>query len=319
MTVEADQAYPAKDTRVSPGSRKRRSTRGPRANVIIGGSIVCAVLLLALVSLVWLPYDPNHAVPSERLQGSSWQHLFGTDRYGRDVFSRITAGSRITLFVGVVAVTISALFGVPLGIAAGIRRGWLDTLIMRGADILLAFPALLLAIVCGAVFGPSTLTAMIAIGIAGIPAFARVARAGTLQVMTQDYIRAARLAHQPIAIPHVLPNIMALIIVQATVAFALAILAEAALSFLGLGTPPPDPSWAECCNPPKPPWALPLILLSGRDWPSRSPFWDVTSWETVCVTFWIPPPNGGHDDSSQRPEPQRGRYCAQRELPDSAR
>lgn len=220
-----------------------KGSRVKHANVIIGGSIVCAVIVLALVSLVWLPYDPNHAIPAERLQTSSWHHLMGTDRYGRDVFSRIMAGSRITLFVGVVAVAISGLVGVPLGIAAGIRRGWLDALIMRGSDVLLAFPALLLAIVCGAVFGPSTLTAMIAIGVAGIPAFARVARAGTLQVMTQDYIRAARLAKQPIALPHVLPNIMALIIVQATVAFALAILAEAGLSFLGLGTPPPDPSW----------------------------------------------------------------------------
>ncbi len=212
----------------------------------IGAVIVALVVLTALVSLAWTPYDPVHAVPAERLLGSSPEHLMGTDRYGRDVFSRILAGSRITLFVGLVAVGISLLVGVPLGIWAGMRRGWTETLIMRGADIMLAFPALLLAIIAGAVFGPSTLTAMIAIGVAGVPGFARVARAGTMQVMTQDYIASARVSRVPglvVAGRHVLPNIGAVIIIQASVAFALAILAEAALSFLGLGTAPPDPSW----------------------------------------------------------------------------
>lgn len=212
----------------------------------IGAVIVGVTVLLALVSLVWTPYDPVHAVPADRLLGSSAEHLMGTDRYGRDVFSRIMAGAQITLFVGLVAVGISALVGVPLGILAGMRRGWAETLIMRGMDLMLAFPALLLAIVAGAAFGASTSTAMIAIGIAGIPGFARVARAGTLQVMTQDYIASARVSRVPgvvIAQRHVLPNIAGVIIVQASVAFALAILAEAALSFLGLGTSPPDPSW----------------------------------------------------------------------------
>ena len=212
----------------------------------VGLVLVAGVVLLALVSLAWTPSDPLHAVPEERLAGSSAQHLLGTDRYGRDVASRIMAGSRITLFVGLIAVSISAVAGTALGIWAGMRKGWLDTIIMRGNDILLSFPALLLAIVAGAAFGASTTTAMIAIGISGIPGFARVARAGTLQVMTQDYISAARVSQvsEPlIAWRHVLPNIMGLLIVQATVAFALAILAEAALSFLGLGTPPPEPSW----------------------------------------------------------------------------
>lgn len=212
----------------------------------IGALIVGATVLLALVSLAWTPHDPVNAMPYERLLGSSPEHLLGTDRYGRDVFSRIMAGAQITLFVGLVAVGISALFGVPFGILAGMRRGLAETLIMRGADLLLAFPALLLAIISGAVFGPSTLTAMVAIGIAGIPGFARVARAGTLQVMTEDYIASARVSRVPglvIAGRHVLPNIAGVIIVQASVAFALAILAEAALSFLGLGTSPPEPSW----------------------------------------------------------------------------
>lgn len=212
----------------------------------IGLTIVAAVVAVAALSLVWTPYDPLQAMPADRLAGSSAEHWLGTDRYGRDTLSRIMAGSRITLLVGVVAVSISAVAGTVLGIVAGMRRGIAETLIMRGADIVLAFPALLLAIVAGAVFGPSTLTAMIAIGIAGIPGFARVARSGTLQVMTQDYIAAARISRVPgpvIAVRHVLPNLAGILVVQASIAFALAILAEAALSFLGLGTPPPEPSW----------------------------------------------------------------------------
>ncbi|GAB3597139.1 Glutathione transport system permease protein GsiD [Corynebacterium faecale] len=212
----------------------------------IGALIVAAVVVMATVSLVWTPYDPVQVFPAERLEGSSQSHLFGTDRYGRDVFSQIMAGSRITLFVGLIAVAIAGVLGTPLGVIAGMRGGWLETFVMRGADLMLAFPALLLAIVSGAVFGASTLSAMVAIGIAGIPGFARVARAGTLQVMSRDFVQAARssqISAPVIALRHVLPNITSILIVQASVAFALAILAEAALSFLGLGTPPPDPSW----------------------------------------------------------------------------
>ncbi|MGO2573596.1 MAG: ABC transporter permease [Corynebacterium casei] len=217
------------------------------ATGIIGLIIVCLTVLAALISLLWTPYDPLMAIAADRLQGSSVEHLLGTDRFGRDVLSRLMVGAQVTLFVGLVAVSISALIGVPLGIAAGMRRGkFLDSLVMRTADLLLAFPALLLAIIAGAVWGPSTLTAMIAIGIAGIPSFARVARSGTLQVMSQDFIAAAhvsKVSELTIATRHVFPNITGLVIVQASVYFALAILAEAALSFLGLGTAPPAASW----------------------------------------------------------------------------
>ncbi|QOE68412.1 ABC transporter permease [Corynebacterium diphtheriae] len=212
----------------------------------IGASIVIAVALLALVSLVWTPYDPLHVIADDRLQGPSIRHLLGTDRYGRDVFSQIMVGSRITLLVGVVAVAVASLIGTPLGMWAGMRRGLVDTIIMRFSDIVLAFPGLLMAIVATAMFGASSVTAMAAIGVASIPTFARMSRAATMQVMSQDYILAARNAEQgwlTIARRHVLPNIMGVVIVQAFVAFALAILAEAGLSFLGLGTPPPDPSW----------------------------------------------------------------------------
>ncbi|QNE89997.1 ABC transporter permease [Corynebacterium incognita] len=213
----------------------------------VGLVLVALTLLTALVSLVWTPYDPTYADAAARLQGPGAEHLLGTDRYGRDTLSRIMAGAQITVFVGLVAVGISALVGVPLGMLAGMRRGgFVDALVGRTNDLLLAFPALLTAIMAGAVFGASTLTAMAAIGIAGIPAFARLTRSGTLQVINQDYISAARISRVPhliIAVRHVLPNILGLIIVQASVAFALAILAEAGLSYLGLGTPPPTPSW----------------------------------------------------------------------------
>ncbi|WP_104104319.1 ABC transporter permease [Arthrobacter sp. 08Y14] len=223
-----------------------RTTRRISPTLLVGAVLVTLVLLAALVSFFWTPYDPVRAFPADRLQGSTPDHLMGTDRYGRDVFSGILYGARITLSVGLVAVGIAALIGTPIGILAGMRRGAVDEVAMRGADILLAFPALLLAIMFGAVFGGGTTTAMVAIGIGSIPGFARVARSGTLQVMSTEYVLAARAASQPalrIARRHVLPNIAGMVVVQCSVTFGLAVLAEAALSFLGLGTPPPVPSW----------------------------------------------------------------------------
>ena len=215
-------------------------------SLYLGSGIVGLVIVLAVVSVLWTPHDPVQAVPADRLQGPSAQYWLGTDRFGRDIASRLMVGAQITLVVGVIAVGISAVVGIPLGIWAAMRGGWTDVVLMRGADLLLAFPALLLAIIAAAVFGPSVVTAMVAIGISGVPGFARVARAGALQVLTQDYISAARISQVPelvIARRHIWPNIRAMAIVQASVAFALAILAEAALSFLGLGASPPNPSW----------------------------------------------------------------------------
>jgi peptide/nickel transport system permease protein len=216
------------------------------ATLIVGSLLVGLVVLAAVISFFWTPYDPVRAVPQDRLLGSSADHLMGTDRYGRDVFSGILYGARITLFVGLISVGIALLVGTPLGILAGMRGGITEEVTMRGTDILLAFPALLVAIVFGAVFGAGTGTAMVAIGIGSIPGFARVARSGTLQVMSTEYVLAARASSQRglrIARRHVLPNIAGMVVVQCSVTFALAVLAEAALSFLGLGTPPPVPSW----------------------------------------------------------------------------
>lgn len=215
--------------------------------LFIGGLLVLVVMVIALVSFVWTPYSPNFMDSSARLSGSTGQHLMGTDQYGRDTLTWIMMGARITLFVGAVAVGIAVLVGVPLGIVAGMTKlGWLSGLIMRTNDLLLAFPALLLAMIFAAVFGPGTLPAMVAVGIASIPGFARVARSGTLQVMSREYILAAKSANRgefAIARHHVLPNIAGMVVVQCSVAFALAILAEAGLSFLGQGTQSSTPSW----------------------------------------------------------------------------
>lgn len=251
MTGPRTSKFPAQAPRTTalkvpggPAVGKRR--RGLSPTLIIGLILVGLVVLAALVSFVWTPFDPLQANPADRLQGPGATHWLGTDRYGRDLFSAMLYGARITLFVGIVSVGIALVIGTPIGILAGIRGGWIEEIIMRSSDIVLAFPALLLAIMFSAVFGASTLTAMIAIGIASVPGFARVARSGTLQVMSTEYILAARAASQSrlrIAIRHVVPNIIGIVVVQCSVSFALAVLAEAALSFLGLGTPPPTPSW----------------------------------------------------------------------------
>jgi len=208
--------------------------------------IVLTVLGMAVLSFLWTPHDPTLVNPAVRLQEPSLEYWFGTDKFGRDVFSQILVGSRTTLFVGFVAVGVAALVGVPLGILAGMAPRWFGELLMRGNDLLLAFPALLLAIMFAAVYGASTFVAMVAIGIATIPSFARLIRSGTLQVMKTEYVVAARASgRRPVAIGlrHVLPNVGSLVIAQASVGFAIAVLAEAALSFLGFGTPPPTPSW----------------------------------------------------------------------------
>lgn len=224
------------------------SRRGHRWNtsLVVGGVIVGLVIVTALLSFVWTPHDPTLVNAAARLRGPSAEYWFGTDKFGRDVFSQIMVGSRTALFVGIVAVGVAALVGVPLGIVAGMGPRWLGEGLMRFNDLLLAFPALLLAIMFAAVYGGSTLVAMIAIGIASIPNFARLVRSGTLQVMKTEYVLAARAAgRHPFAIGlrHVLPNVSGLVIVQMSVGFAIAVLAEAALSFLGFGTPPPTPTW----------------------------------------------------------------------------
>lgn len=242
---EATQGLPAPTSAPASGRWRRRLT-GLNASLLIGGAIVLGVAVLALVSYVWTPYTPMRVLPVEPYQTPNAEHWLGTDRLRRDVLTQILVGARTTLYVGLVAVGVAALVGVPLGVLAAMTPGWLGQVVMRSNDVLLAFPALLLAIMFAALYGGSTRVAMVAIGIATIPAFARVTRSGALGVMSSEYVVAARAAGRSspgIAWRHVLPNVAGLVIVQASVSFAIAILAEAALAYLGLGTPTGQASW----------------------------------------------------------------------------
>jgi peptide/nickel transport system permease protein len=215
-------------------------------SALIGGAIVAAIVLIALVALVWTPYDPLAQDYTHALAPMSWSHPFGTDEYGRDVLSRLMEGAKIVLLSGAVSVGIAVAGGVPIGLLAAMRGRVVDDLLMRAVDLVYAFPALLAAIVLAAALGASTVTAMVAIGIAYIPVFARVTRSSALQVVGSEYVLAARAYRRSkpaIVFRHVLPNIRAILIVQGSLLFSLAILAEAGLSYLGLGTPDPEPSW----------------------------------------------------------------------------
>ncbi|WP_126974999.1 ABC transporter permease [Frigidibacter oleivorans] len=218
-----------------------------RLSLALGLALSGAALAAALVSFLWLPADPLVLSVADRLQPPSAAHWLGTDHLGRDIAAMLMAGARVSIAVALVAVGIGLGIGVPLGLIASARAGqWLDDLVMRGNDLIFAFPSLVIAILITAVFGPSATNAILAIGIFNIPVFARVARGAALPVWTLDYIRAARLAGKGrlrIAAEHVLPNIAPLLIVQATIQFSLGILAEAGLSYVGLGAQPPTPSW----------------------------------------------------------------------------
>ena len=221
-----------------------RAARHP--SFVVGAVLSLALLLAALVSLFWSPYPPADIDIPARLQAPSAAHWLGTDSLGRDIASQLLVGAQNSIVVGVVAVTIGLLVGVALGLLASARRGWTEEGVMRAADFTFAFPALLSAIMLGAIYGPGLLTGIVAIGIFNIPVFARLTRGAANAVWSRDYVLAARAAgFGPLAITraHVLPNIASVLIVQATISFATAILAEAALSYLGLGTQPPQPSW----------------------------------------------------------------------------
>lgn len=218
-----------------------------RFTVWAGAVLVGLVVVVALVAMVWTPYDPTRVVPTEMLQPPSGRHWLGTDSFGIDIASRVMAGARSCLLVGIVSVAIAAGVGIPLGLVAGVGgRVWWAQLLLRVSDLLYALPALLLAILLAAALGASTLTAMVAIGVATVPVFVRVTRAGAMQVMTRDYVASARVSGigwGAIATRHVLPNVAPLLGVQASVSFAMAILAEASLSYLGLSAPGTSPTW----------------------------------------------------------------------------
>lgn len=212
----------------------------------IGAALTLLLLLAAAVSLVWTPWSPYEMDLASKLQRPSAAHWLGTDTFGRDVASLLLVGARASILVGVIAVGIGLTAGTALGLLAAARRGWVEEAIMRFTDFSMAFPAILSAIMMTAVFGAGIVNAIIAIGIYNIPTFARITRASANAIWSREYIAAARACGKgsfAITMQHVLPNISAVLIVQITIRFAVAILAEAALSYLGLGTQPPQPSW----------------------------------------------------------------------------
>lgn len=213
----------------------------------LGFAVTAVFILAAVLSFVWTPYDATALAVADKLKAPSSLHWFGTDHFGRDIFSMIMVGARTSIAVAFVAVGIGIAAGVPLGLWAAAKQGSLvDEVIMRANDLVFAFPALLIAILITAVFGPSAINAIIAIGIFNIPVFARLARGAALTLWTREYIFAARVAGKGavrISAEHILPNIMNLLIVQGTIQFSLGILADAALSYVGLGAQPPIPSW----------------------------------------------------------------------------
>jgi peptide/nickel transport system permease protein len=234
----------------SPTKRAlRRLTR--RRGAMAGLFIVLFFILVALFAPWIAPYDPLETSWSAVRKAPSLAYLFGTDEIGRDVLSRVIWGTRASLLAGVVSVSISLALGVPIGLLAGYAGGWTDGVISRFTDAMLACPFLILAIALAAFLGPSLTNAMIAIGITATPIFIRLTRAQVLAVKVEDYVEAARALGNPhlrIALRHILPNIVAPLIVQATLAIAAAVIAEASLSFLGLGQQPPAPSWGSMLN-----------------------------------------------------------------------
>ncbi|BAS29037.1 ABC transporter permease [Limnochorda pilosa] len=215
-------------------------------NLVVGAALVATVVTAACVSLVYVPHDPNRMAIDQRLAPPSLAHPLGTDPFGRDLLSRILVGAQTTLWVGVLAVSIGMAAGLALGAAAGLGGRWADEALMRLTDALAAFPPLLLALMLVAVMGAGVTSAMVAIGVATVPAFARLTRAGLLTLRESGMAEAARAAGAGgwrLFTRHLLPNLLPVLLVEASLSFANAVLAEAALSYLGLGTQPPWPSW----------------------------------------------------------------------------
>ncbi len=223
-----------------------RRTVGMTPGLRIGLILVAVVVVSALLSFVWTPFDVYGIDIPSKLLAPSLQHPFGTDHFGRDVLSMIMVGARSSLAVALIAVGIGAGIGAPLGLLAAARQDLIGETIMRGNDVIFAFPSLLMAVMISAVYGPGAINAIIAIGIFNIPVFARVTRGAALSLWSREYILAARVAGKSsflISIQHILPNLAGLLVVQAAIQFAMGVVAEAGLSYVGLGVQPPMPSW----------------------------------------------------------------------------
>lgn len=234
----------------SPGARAWRRLL-QRKSAVFGLIVIVLFVLIAVFAPLIVPYDPTQQSWTSIRKPPSLEHWFGTDESGRDLFSRVAFGARASLLAGVVSISIALGLGVPIGLLAGYGGKWTDAVIGRIADAMLAIPFLILAIALAAFLGPSLQNAMIAIGLTATPIFVRLTRGQVMAVKVEDYVEAARAVGNPpvrIAVKHILPNVMPALIVQATISIATAIIAEASLSFLGLGQQPPAPSWGSMLN-----------------------------------------------------------------------
>jgi peptide/nickel transport system permease protein len=239
-----------------------------------GLAITLALLACAAVSLVWTPADPLAMSIGSRLQGPSPAHPFGTDQYGRDILSRVMAGAATAIAIGVLAVGIGAWGGVVVGMVSGWIGGWVDEGLMRLVDAVQGFPAILSALLFAAVFAPGTAITMVAVGVAFVPAFARLTRGAFLELRGREFVLAAQAlgaSDRRLILRHLLPNTLAPLIVQATTSFPVAVLAEAALAYLGLGTQPPHPSWG-------------LMLREAQNFLSLSPSFALFPGGAIAVT-----------------------------------
>ena len=234
---------------LSPRARRRRLLRrrlARRPFAIIGFVVASIFVLSAILAPLIAPYSPSEVDFDAILAKPSWDHLLGTDELGRDIFSRIIWGARASIQAGVLATALAMAIGVPIGLVAGYYRGWLDPVISRLTDVVLAFPFLILAVGLAAILGPSLLNATIALGVGAAPVFVRVARGEALALREEDYVRAAvanGARDTTIIFRHIVPNMASTLLVQATVTIPASIIGEAVLSFLGLGVQPPTPSW----------------------------------------------------------------------------
>ena len=240
----------------------------------LGAGITALLISTAALSLVYTPQDPLAMSIAGRLQGPSPPHPFGTDHYGRDVLSRVMTGAVVSIAVGVIAVGIGAVAGMLIGILTGYVGGWIDEVFMRLVDAIQGFPAILSALLFASVFAPGIAISMVAIGIAFVPAFARLTRAGFLELRQREFVLAAQAlgaGDRRLIARHILPNTLAPLIVQATTSFPIAILAEAGLAYLGLGTQPPNPSWG-------------LMLREAQNFLSLNPWFAVFPGGAIALT-----------------------------------
>jgi peptide/nickel transport system permease protein len=254
--ISASEAGSAPATPIStPRVRNQRWAVAKRAltarGAPFGAAVLALVVLMAMVAPLISPYDPLKQDLVNARQAPSAEHLLGTDDLGRDVLTRVIYGSRVSLIAGLASVAVAVVAGSLLGLAAGFAGGMVDSLVMRVVDAVLSFPALVLALALGAVIGAGLTGVVIALGVVYTPTFARLMRGQVLTIRTREYVEAARVIGSPgwrIVKQHVLPNVATPIVIQASLSIAFAILAEASLSFLGLGVPPPAPSWGGMIN-----------------------------------------------------------------------